>query len=58
MKPEKETDMIDPATGILLTPGPGGIDCLGNGDHPGFECCCDECDYFLGCFPDWEKWYR
>ena len=26
--------------------------CLGNGEQ-GFECCCDECDYFLLCFPEY-----
>ena len=37
-------------TGIELTPGDP-YDCLGNGKR-GFECCCDECDYFLLCFPE------
>ena len=36
-------------TGVELTPG-NPIVCLGNGEG-GFECCCDECDYFLLCFP-------
>ena len=36
-------------TGIELTPGDSAA-CLGNGEQ-GFECCCDECDYFLLCFP-------
>ena len=27
--------------------------CLGNGVQ-GFECCCDECDYFLLCFPEYD----
>ena len=27
--------------------------CLGNGKQ-GFECCCDECDYFLLCFPEFD----
>ena len=35
-----------------LTPSPEGRDCLGNGEHPGFECQCDECDHYLACFPD------
>ena len=35
-------------TGIELTPGNPTV-CLGNGEQ-GFECCCDECDYFLLCF--------
>ena len=35
---------------VELTPGEAEI-CLGNGRH-GFECCCDECDYYLVCFPE------
>ena len=41
--------MIMDSTGIVLTPGNGGADCLGNGLHKGIECCCDECDYMLCC---------
>ena len=37
---------------IKLTPGKPAA-CLGNGEH-GFECCCDECDYFLLCFPEFD----
>lgn len=47
-------DLIDP-TGTPLTPSWHGIECLGNGDWPGYECCCDECDYYLVCFPDWRE---
>ena len=36
-------------TGVELTPGKPTV-CLDNGEQ-GFECCCDECDYFLLCFP-------
>ena len=39
-------------TGIELTPGEPVI-CLGNGEQ-GFECCCDECDYYLICFPEFD----
>ncbi|MBR6768311.1 MAG: hypothetical protein IKM34_02355 [Clostridia bacterium] len=39
-------------TGIELTPGKPTV-CLGNGEQ-GFECCCDECDYFLHCFPEFD----
>lgn len=46
---------IDPYTGIPLTPSYHGEECLGSGDYPGYECCCDECDYFLFCFPELEK---
>ena len=37
-------------TGTELTPGKPRV-CLGNGEQ-GFECCCDECNYFLLCFPE------
>ena len=37
-------------TGIELTPGKPNV-CFGNGER-GFECCCDGCDYFLLCFPE------
>ena len=46
-------EMVDPSTGIKLTPSYQGKECLGNGSWPGYECCCDECDYFLTCFPDY-----
>ena len=36
-------------TGVELSPGEPTV-CLGNGEQ-GFECCCDECDYYLLCFP-------
>lgn len=35
-----------------LTPSYRGKKCLGNGEHPGIECCCDECDHLQTCFPD------
>ena len=41
-----EEDFLDPSTGIKLTPSPGGRECLGNGMWVGYECCCDECDFF------------
>ena len=39
-------------TGTELTPGKPNV-CLGNGEQ-GFECCCDECDYYLLCFPEFD----
>lgn len=47
--------MILDVTGIELTPGNNGKDCLGNGEHIDelgeiIECCCEECDYYLECF--------
>ena len=44
--PKKVIDI----TGVELTPGEPTA-CLGNGEQ-GFECCCDECDHFLLCFPN------
>ena len=39
-------------TGAELTPGEPTA-CLGNGEQ-GFECCCDVCDYYLLCFPEFD----
>ncbi len=46
--PKKVIDV----TGTELTLGEPTV-CLGNGEQ-GFECCCDECDYFLLCFPEFD----
>ena len=46
--PKKTFDI----TGIELMPGEPAV-CLGNGEQ-GFECCCDECDYYLLCFPEFD----
>ena len=40
-------------TGVELTPGEPAV-CLGNREH-GVECCCDECDYDLFCFPEFDS---
>ena len=47
-------------TGIKLTPGNEGKDCLGNGKHYDkkgklIECCCDECDYLIACLSEKER---
>jgi len=52
-KQHKPEDFIDP-TGTVLTPSWHGEKCQGNGEHPGVECCCDECNFYLACFPDWD----
>lgn len=36
-----------------LTPSPNGENCKGNGLNKNVECMCDECKYYLECFPDW-----
>lgn len=46
--------MIIDVSGVELTPGRRGKDCLGNGQHfdktgERIEFCCEECDYFLCC---------
>lgn len=42
--------IIDP-TGAELAPGDPAR-CQGNGEDPHFEICCDNCDYFLDCYPE------
>ena len=42
--------IVTDITRIELMPGEPTA-CLGNGEQ-GFECCCDECDYYLLCFPE------
>ena len=49
---KKIQEKIIDITGVELTPGKPTV-CLGNGEQ-GFECCCDECDYFLLCFPKFD----
>ena len=39
----------------ILTPGFHGEKCRHNGNHVGFELACDECDFYLVCFPDWKE---
>lgn len=56
-EPKRVIDVIKDVTGIELTPGRGGADCLGNGLHSDafgneIECCCDECDYFSCCYTE------
>lgn len=46
--------MIIDVAGVELTPGNGGKDCIGNGEHfdskgNPIEMCCEECDYFTCC---------
>ena len=39
----------------ILTPSYHGELCRHNGDNPDYEIACDECDYYLTCFPDWKE---
>ena len=50
----RKKQIID-ITGTILTPSRQGRKCLGNGEYPEYECCCDECDYFLYCFPQYNR---
>ena len=49
---EKIEEKVFDVTGIELTPGKPTV-CLGNGEL-GFECCCDESEFFLLCFPEFD----
>ena len=42
---------IDPYTGAALHPGDPD-NCQGNGEHPDYEICCDNCNYWYACFDD------
>ena len=45
-----EKGTLDPSGAVLAQ---GDLEhCQGNGKHEGFECCCDECDHFLECYPE------
>lgn len=39
----------------LLTPSYHGESCRHNGDNSDYEIACDECDFYLICFPDWKE---
>lgn len=45
--------MLVDITGVVLTPGNNGDDCMGNGEHYDGNgnqiICCDECSYQLCC---------
>ena len=47
------TQKVIDIAGIELTPGDSVV-CLGNGEQ-GYECCCDECDYYLLCYPEFNQ---
>lgn len=41
----------------ILTPSFHGENCRHNGENPKYEPACDNCDYFLICFPDAEEFF-
>ncbi len=49
MENENESSKID------LFPSYHGEKCRYNGEDPDYEIACDECDYYLLCFPDWRE---
>ena len=49
---KKIQEKIIDITSVELSQGKPTV-CLGNGNQ-GFEFCCDECDYFLLCFPEFD----
>ncbi len=53
----RKKKIID-VTGIPLTPSKQGYKCLGNGEHPEYEYCCDECSYYLYCFPQFDYYSK
>ncbi len=53
---KRHSEKVIDITGIELTPGEPD-DCLGSGDQ-GFECCCDECDHYLLCFPEFDPGFQ
>lgn len=50
---EQKNKVID-VTGTELTPGDP-HNCLGGDNHPEHPLCCDNCDYFLDCSPEYEE---
>ena len=50
-EPTDEEHLFSIITPYRLTPSYHGVECLGNGEWTGYECQCDECDYYLLCFP-------
>ena len=51
----KENDVESKPQEEILTASYHGELCRHNGENPNFECACDECDYYLVCFPDWKE---
>ena len=42
---------------IPMKPSYHGENCLYNGENPGIECGCEECDNYVKCFPDWAEYW-
>ena len=40
---------------FIPKPSLGGTECAGNGNHDDIEIQCEECDYFLECYPNTDK---
>ena len=51
----QENDVESKPQEEILTASYHGEKCRHNGENPDYEMACDECDYYLLCFPDWEE---
>ena len=50
----KENDVESKPQEEILTASYHGEKCRHNGENPDYELACDECPYYLACFPDWQ----
>ncbi len=57
-KCKRRKKLIIDVTGTPLKPSWQGMYCPGNGKHPRYECCCDECGYFMYCYPQLDPWSK
>ena len=48
----KIPETVSDSSGAVLTPGKPQT-CEGNGSNDAYEICCDECVWFLACFPEY-----
>ena len=42
--------MLSEVTNSMMRPSENGVNCLGNGEHEGYELSCDNCDFYLCCY--------
>lgn len=49
-----EIDFNEKEEDIPLNPE-NPLECKGNGNFEGIEIRCENCDYFLQCFPNWQE---
>lgn len=51
---EQDIPVVIDVTGTPLCPGHPEF-CLGSDHYLQFDLCCDACDHFVKCFPEWEE---